>query len=60
MKYECRDMFGGETIATFETYDQAENFIDAATDYPDWWTIPAMTIVAVTDDDLCEDQKGEK
>lgn len=60
MKYECQNMFSGETIATFETYDRAENFIDAAADYPDWWTVPAMTIVEVTDDDLREDQKWEK
>lgn len=60
MRYECQNMFSGETIATFKTYDRAENFIDTAADYPDWWTVPAMTILEVTDDDLCEDQKWEK
>lgn len=53
-------MFGSEVIATFRTYEQADEFIDAAADYPDWWTVPAMTIVEVTDDDFREDQKGEK
>mgnify|MGYP006919878716 FL=1 len=51
MRYECRNMFGGEVIATFRTYEKAEEFIDASADYPDWWTVPAMTIVKVTDDE---------
>ena len=50
-KYECQDMFSHEVIATFGTYDEADNFLDAAYDYPDWWTVPAMTIVEVTDDE---------
>ena len=50
-KYECQDMFSHEAIATFGTYDEADNFLDAAYDQPDWWTIPAMTIVEVTDDE---------
>lgn len=58
MNYECRNMFDGETIATFRTYEQAENFIDAAADYPDWWTVPAMTIVAVTDTTPCDEADG--
>lgn len=24
--------------------------IEASADYPDWWTVPAMNIVEVTDD----------
>ncbi|MFK5278051.1 hypothetical protein ACI3PL_00405 [Lacticaseibacillus paracasei] len=52
MRYECRNMFGGEVIATFRTYGKAEEFVDAAADYPDWWTVPAMTIVEVTDDGM--------
>ena len=51
IKYECQDMFAHEVIATFDNYDKADNFIDAAYDMPDWWTIPAMTIVEVTDDE---------
>lgn len=51
MRYECRNMFGGEVIATFGTYEKAEEFIDASADYPDWWTVPEMTIVEVTDDE---------
>ncbi|WP_459487090.1 hypothetical protein [Lactiplantibacillus plantarum] len=51
MMYECRNMFGGETIATFKTYEKAEEFVDAAADYPDWWTVPAMIIVEVNDDE---------
>lgn len=50
MRYECRNMFGGEVIATFSTYEKAENFMDVAYDFPDWETVPAMTIVEVTDD----------
>lgn len=52
MRYECKNMFGGETIATFKTYEKAEEFVDAAADYPDWWTVPAMIIVEVTDDGM--------
>ena len=48
IEYECQDMFSHETIATFDTYDEADNFMDAAYDMPDWWTTPAMTIVEVT------------
>ncbi|QHJ75119.1 hypothetical protein [Lactobacillus phage JNU_P9] len=44
-------MFGGEVIATFRTYEKAEEFIDAAYDFPDWETVPAMTIVEVADDE---------
>ena len=51
MRYECQDMFSHEVIATFDTYDKADNFMDAAYDMPDWWTTPAMTIVEVTDDE---------
>lgn len=51
MRYECRNMFGGETIATFRAYEKAEKFIDASADYPDWWTVSAMTIVEVNDDE---------
>ena len=50
-KYECQDMFSHEVIAMFDTYDEADKFIDKAYDYPDWWTVPAMTIVEVTDDE---------
>lgn len=51
-KYECQDMFSHEIIATFDTYDEAENFMDAAHDMPNWWTMtPAMTIVEVADDE---------
>ena len=50
IKYECRNMFSHEAIATFDTYDKADNFMDASTDYPDWWTVPAMTIVEVDDE----------
>lgn len=50
-KYECQEMFSHEVIATFDTYDEADNFMDAACDQLDWWTIPAMTIVEVTDDE---------
>ena len=51
IEYECQDMFSHEVIATFDNYDKANNFMDAAYDMPDWWTIPAMTIVEVTDDE---------
>lgn len=51
IKYECQDMFSHEVIATFDTYDEADNFLDAAYDMPDWWTVHAMTIVEVTDDE---------
>lgn len=52
IKYECQDMFSHEIIAMFDTYDEADNFMDAAHDMPNWWTMtPAMTIVEVTDDD---------
>jgi hypothetical protein len=44
-------MFSHEVIATFDTYDEADIFVDAAYDHPDWWMIPAMTIVEVRDDD---------
>jgi hypothetical protein len=44
-------MFSHEVIATFDTYDEADNFMDAAYDQSDWWTIPAMTIMEVTDDE---------
>ncbi|MCT2909839.1 hypothetical protein EFT87_14445 [Schleiferilactobacillus harbinensis] len=47
IKYECQDMYSHEVIATFNTYDEADNFMDAAYDMPDWWTVPAMTIVEV-------------
>ena len=47
-KYECQDMFSHEVIATFGAYDEADNFLDAAYDCQDWWTIPAMTIVEKT------------
>ena len=47
IEYECQDMFSHEIIATFDTYDEADNFMDAAYDMPDWWTTPAMTIVEV-------------
>lgn len=50
-KYECQDMFSHEVIATFDTYDEADNFMGASYDMPDWWTIPAMTIVKVSDDE---------
>ena len=50
IKYECQDMFSQEAIATFTTYDEADNFMDVAYDQPDWWTVPAMTIVEVADD----------
>ena len=50
MRYECRNMFGGEVIATFRTYEKAENFMDVAYDFLDWETVPAMTIVEVADD----------
>ena len=50
-KYECQDMFSHDVIATFDNYDKADSFMDAAYDYPDWWTVPAMTIVEVTDDE---------
>ncbi|KZT95150.1 hypothetical protein Nizo2257_2077 [Lactiplantibacillus plantarum] len=43
-------MFSHEIIATFDTYDEADNFMDAAYDMPNWWTTPAMTIVEVTND----------
>jgi hypothetical protein len=33
------------------TYEKAKDFIDAAADYPDRWTVPAMTIVEVNDDE---------
>ena len=49
--YECQNVFSGETIATFMTYEKAEEFIDAATDYQDWWTVPVMIIVEVNDDE---------
>ena len=52
VKYECRNMFGGETIATFKTYEKAEEFVDAAADYPDWWTVPVMIIVEVIGDGM--------
>ena len=51
IKYECQDMFSHRIIATFDTYDEADNFMDAAYDMPDWWATPAMTIVEVTDDE---------
>lgn len=52
IKYECQDMFSHEIIATFDTYDEADNFMDAAYDMPNWWTMtPAMTIVEVTNDE---------
>lgn len=50
MKYECQNMFTHEAVATFDTYDEADNFMDAAYDYPDWETVPPMTIVEVRDD----------
>ncbi|MDN5950947.1 MAG: DUF1642 domain-containing protein [Loigolactobacillus coryniformis] len=50
-KYLVQDIFSHEVIATFDTYDEADNFLDAAYDMPDWWTIPAMTIVEVTDNE---------
>jgi len=50
IKYECQDMFSHEVIAALNTRDEADNFLDAAYDYPDWWTVPAMTIVEVTED----------
>ena len=50
-RYECRSMFGDGVIATFGTYEKAEEFIDASADYPDWWTVPAMTIVEVINDE---------
>jgi len=50
-KYECQDMFSNEVIATFDTYDGADNFMDASYDMPDWWTVPVMTIVEVNDDE---------
>ena len=40
-------MFSHEVIATFDTYDEADNFIASAYDKPEWWTMPAMTIVEV-------------
>lgn len=27
-KYECQDMFSHEVIAMFDTYDEADKFID--------------------------------
>ena len=50
MRYECQDMFSHKVIATFDTYDEADNFMDVAYDQPDWWTTPAMTIVEVDDE----------
>jgi len=50
MRYECQDMFSHEVVATFDTYDKADNFMDAAYDMPDWWTMPAMTIVEVREE----------
>lgn len=47
IKYECQDMFSHEVIATFDTYDESENFMESAYDIPDWWTVPAMIIVEV-------------
>ena len=47
-KYECQDMFSHKVIATFGTYDEANNFMDD--NKPEWWTVPAMTIVEVNDD----------
>lgn len=49
IKYECQDLFSHEVIATFDTYDEANNFMDD--DKPEWWTVSAMTIVKVTDDE---------
>jgi hypothetical protein len=51
IKYECQDMFSHDLIATFDNYDAADNFIDAAYDMPDWWTVHAMTIVEVHDEE---------
>lgn len=50
-QYNCINMFTHEVMATFNTLEAAENFIDAAADYPDWWTVPPMDIV-MTDDDV--------
>lgn len=49
MKYECRNVFTGEVIATFSTYEKADEFIDVAYDYPDYWTVPPVTIEEVPD-----------
>jgi hypothetical protein len=43
-------MFTHEVVASFDTYDEADNFMDVAYDYPDWETVPAMTIVEVCDE----------
>ena len=51
VKYECQNMFTHEVIATFDSYEKADTFLDAAYDFSDWWTVPAMTIVEVTDDE---------
>lgn len=50
MKYERRNMFTNEVVATFDTYDEADNFLDAAYDFPDWETVPPMTIEEVDND----------
>ena len=50
-KYECQDMSSHEAIATFNTYDEAYNFLDVVYSKPGWWTIPVMEIMEVTDDD---------
>jgi len=44
-------MFSHDVIATFDNYDEADNFLDVAYDSPDWWTVNVMTIVEVTDDE---------
>ena len=51
IKYECQDTFSHDVIAAFDTYDEADNFLDAAYEQPDWCTTPAITIVEVTDDE---------
>ena len=50
-KYKCQDMFSHEVIAAFNTYDEADSFLDAVYSKPGWWTIPVMEIVEVTDDE---------
>lgn len=50
VKYECQNMFTHEVIATFDSYEKADTFLDAAYDFSDWEAVPPMTIAEVTDD----------
>ena len=51
VKYECQNMFTHEVIAAFASYYKADEFLDAAYDFPDWETVPPMTIAEVIDDE---------